>query len=118
MENFNKTYYGIKRITKEGLEYFTHIYFHLKQTKFSTSKDEIYELQIEIHENQENLSKKNTSSEVNYIGWILKGRDYASLLFPSYVQFSCCFPYNHEILEKNGEGNAYRFKIIHSKLLE
>lgn len=71
--------------------------------------NEIYEIEVSIHENQKkgHLDIK----EADYWGWLKAGDDSFSMVYPSYVQFSICFPYGHEILEERGEGKAYRLSV-------
>ena len=114
----NQIYYGVKKVKEDKTEYFAHIFFNLKQTEFCAGKNDIYQIKMIIHENQKDLHNPNSINEINYIGWIISGNNFASMIYPSYDQFSCCFSYGYEILEKRGDGKAYRLKIIESKLLE
>lgn len=66
--------------------------------------DEIYALVFR--------EKTEDDPESNYWGFLDKNDDYVSLIFPSWVQFSICFPYGIEAEEKAGNGRRVNLTLL------
>lgn len=115
----NRTYYGIKQIQNENEEYFDYIYDCPEGVDAcSIDGEPIYELTIEIHEDQSDLFKNMDSNqdEIDYIGYLEAESNSFSLINTWCGSFACCFAYGYDAAEKNGEGKAYRLKIVESTL--
>lgn len=48
----------------------------------------------------------------DYWGWQDTGKDKYCMIYPSWVQFTVCFPYGYEALEERGEGKAVRLLVV------
>ena len=47
-----------------------------------------------------------------YYGWIRAGQDTPTMIFPTELMFSMCFPYGYEASEKAGHGRVVRLDVV------
>lgn len=98
------TYFAYKKV--EGLYLYTHTskqYVEMKGAPLSN----IVQVEVSIHPDQ----SVRESKEPNYWGWLATGSDTFQFIWPSYAQFSMCFPYGWQIEAEKGEGQAYRLQL-------
>jgi hypothetical protein len=75
----------------------------LNYVKAHMLKDEIKKVIVSLDDNGE------------YYGWLEKGENTPTMIWPSRAQFSMCFPYGYEAEEKRIKGKMVRLKIIEIK---
>lgn len=77
-------------------------FFHtgpLRYVELHLLKDPIVKVKVAIANNGD------------YYGWIRKDEEIPTMIWPSLVQFSMCFPYGYETEEKVNKGKMVRLQI-------
>jgi hypothetical protein len=106
--------YGVKRDNSYG-EFFTSIGLNINHKYAWGIKDDepIYDITFDIDDDQ-----SEHKQGIDYWGWLDYDKKRITMIWPSWIQFSACFPYGIDVSEKSGQGKAYRLKIVSTKLVK
>ncbi|MFA5197736.1 MAG: hypothetical protein WC437_04955 [Patescibacteria group bacterium] len=90
-------------------DHFDHIHKSAKMVRLY-GPDDVYELDVCMSSDQTPETKSSGFTQ-DYWAWIETGTLEFTMVYPSWPQFSMCFPYGVRGAEEKKQGNAYRVTV-------